>query len=109
LKNVIAHSKVTLEKQIEIALIELFDISGEVVITMPLKEVADLVKLQNNKSYVSEVLQKRMNLCLSEVPSAKQFPRIVERRLSNTEVNIECEYVRFKGRYYSFKRADFMV
>ncbi|MFA6152903.1 MAG: hypothetical protein WC716_16390 [Chitinophagaceae bacterium] len=77
LKIVISHGKITLEKQIEIALSELFDISGEETITLPLKEITDIVKQQNNKSYVSEVLQKRMKIKPSEVPSTKQFPRIV--------------------------------
>ncbi len=106
LQSIVAHSKITVEKQIEIALTELFESSGEYVITMPLTDMAALVKQQNNKSYVSEVL-KRMGYKSSEYPSSKYFPRISERRESNGEIHLCCEYVKFKGRYYTFQRKDF--
>ena len=108
LRTIIKESKVTLEKQIEVAFIELFDISGEEEITIPLKDIADLVKLPNKKSQVNEVLQKRMGYKLSDVPSSKSFPRIIERRFQNGEVSIECEYVKFKGRYYTFEKRHFI-
>lgn len=106
LRTVVANSKVTLEKQIEIAFTELFEASGEIEITMPLTDIAMLVKQQNNKSYVSEIL-KRMGYKASEYPTSKYFPRIIERRESTGEATIGCEYVKFKGRYFTFLRKDF--
>ena len=106
LQSIVAHSKITVEKQIEIALTELFESSGEKVITMPLTDIAILAKQQNNKSYVSEVL-KRMGYKSSEYPSSKYFPRISERRESTGEILLFCEYVKFKGRFYTFLRKDF--
>lgn len=106
LKSVVANSKVTLEKQIVLAFAELFEASGETEITMPLTDVAALVKQQNNKSYVSEILN-RMGYKSSEYPTSKYFPRIAEKRESTGEIIIGCEYVKFKGRYYTFLRSDF--
>lgn len=105
LQSIVAHSKITVEKQIEIALTELFESSGEQVITMPLTDLAALVK-QQNKSYLSEVLN-RMGYKSSEYPSSKYFPRISERRESTGEIHLCCEYVKFKGRFYTFNRKDF--
>ena len=106
LKAIVAHSKITIEKQVDLAMSELFEASGEASITMPLTDISVLIKQQNNKSYVSEVL-KRMGYKLSDYPSQKYFPRITERRESNGEIIIGCEYVKFKGRFYTFSRSDF--
>lgn len=108
LKKVVASSKVTLEKQLEIAIAELFEVSGDDSITIPLMEVAALVKQQHNKSYVSEIL-RRMGHKPSATPSSKHFPRTTERRLSSGEVVIDKEYIRFKGRYYTFRKETFFV
>lgn len=107
LKNVVAKSKVTLEKQIRIAFSELFEATGDNEITMPLAEIAALVKQPNHKSYVSETL-KKMGCKACEYPNTKYFPRFVERKEASGEVAIDIEYVRFKGRYYSFNRGLFI-
>lgn len=106
LRSVVAKSKITLEKQITIAFAELFEASGEIEITIPLTEIASLVKQQNNKSYVSETL-KRMGYKACEYPNTKYYPRITEKRESTGEINIGCEYVKFKGRYFTFNHKDF--
>ncbi len=108
LRNVVARSKVTMEKQLMIAIAELFETAGVPEITMPLTEIAALVKQQNNKSYVSETL-KRMGYKAAESPSMKYFPRIIERREMNGEISLACEYIKFKGRYFTFSRNDFMA
>ncbi len=108
LKKVVASSKMTLEKQLEIAISELFEVSGDEIITMPLMEVASLVKQHHNKSYVSEML-RRMGYKPSESPSSKHFPRVMEKRHSSGEIIIDKEYIRFKGRYYTFTKGTFII
>lgn len=107
LRGVVAQSKITLEKQLEIAFTELFDVSGEEEITMQLTDIAELVKMHNKKSYVRDVLQNKMGFLPSELPTTKYFPRIVEKRTGSGEISIECEYVKFKGRYYTFLKQNF--
>lgn len=106
LKNLVAKSRITMEKQIGIALTELFEASDMEEINMPLAELALLVKQQNNKSYVSETL-RRMGHKACEYPNTKYFPRIVERREESGDMILACEYVKFKGRYFTFQREDF--
>src|SRR6218665_2094447 len=96
----------TNEKQLDIALSEIFEACEEQVITIPLADLAAIVK-QQNKSFVSETL-RRMVYKLSEYPSAKYFPRIVERKDANGDTTIGCEVVKFKGRYYTFYWKDFI-
>jgi len=107
LKRVVARSKMTLEKQLTIALTELFEASALAEVTLPLNELASIVKQQNNKSYVSETL-KRMGYKTSEYPNTKYFPRMVERREPNGEISLACEYIKFKGRYYTFSQEHFI-
>lgn len=107
LKRVVAKSKVTLEKQITIALVELFEASALVELTIPLNELAAIVKQQNNKSYVADTL-KKMGYKTSEYPNTKYFPRMIEKREMNGEITLACEYIKFKGRYYSFQRELFI-
>jgi len=107
LKNVVAKSRLTLEKQILIALVELFEVSGLEEITMPLTEIATIIKLQHNKSHVSDTLRK-MNYKTCAYPNTKYFPRMMERRDVEGEMSLSCEYVKFKGRYFCFQRRDIM-
>jgi len=107
LKKVVASSKMSLEKQFEIAIAELFEVSGDEIITMPLMEAASLVKQHHNKSFVSEML-RRKGYKPSGSPSSKHFPRIIEKRHDSGEIIIDKEYIRFRGRYYIFRKEVFI-
>lgn len=104
LRKLKASSKPHLEKQITLALEELFNASALDEITMPLHAIAEMVRRPNEQDYVKRILNK-MGYTVGDT-GRRAYP--VKQVITEADgMRITTHPVKFCGRYYTFKREDF--
>ncbi len=106
LENLKLNSKSGVEKNLRIAITELFEMTGDTEIYMPLRVIAtELLKKPHDKDYIKKVLHQMGYLTQSV--ARKSYPRIIETNVDNEGLQLTHQYIKFFDRYYIFKREAF--
>jgi hypothetical protein len=113
LDRVVQNSRPNVEKLIVHAITELFEATELNTICMPLAAIAsEILKKPHDKDYVRRIMTG-MGYEL-QPPQRREYPRIVEEKavaaMGSTETSIKLTAIaiKFHGRYYEFKREDFI-
>lgn len=107
LEKVVNNSRPNAEKIIIHGITELFENSELDTITLPLNAIAaEILKKPNDKDYVKRLLHNMGYK--THAPARRTYPRIYEKPTGDNQLIITTIPVQFHGRYYEFKREDFI-
>ena len=107
LRKLQMNSRSTPEKEIRAYMKGMFEVTELSEITMCLTKIREVIfKQKFERNYLEQILEGRMGMVKSEGTGGKyyKFPVIVEREGDIPEIKMPS----FTGRYYTFKREDFL-
>lgn len=105
LRKLVKNSKSSMQKNIEMAIGEIFDATDEAELTFPLLAIAELIRKPTEKNYIQKTLNEMGYKTLA--PQRERYPRLIYKNGEGGNITLDIEWVKFNTRFYIFKREDF--